>query len=640
MTNIDLEGPLKTAKDVSFVLLSNILFALVILLILIAVIYYVTVSKTKDAEYDFLSYLKEQLPFDNKSKGSVDVDNKQKPSEEPNPKLSLANKLSFLNIHFQNVKADFFKYPILLFILSIIFVVLFNLPKRHSFHKTANYSIPLLFTIYLLILYKSYKSNYIDINNYNLNRLKSVFIFFSVLLTLITFYVKDPGNVIKNNFGESLLFIIIIAIFIFAQLLVTLGLNRANPIKSYAQKRQFDESQGNSKVLKMISYSLYFIFLFAMTVSMASLGSSHKNWTTLLITTIVVGLLWGGTNVALFYKNRIRGDDLATGESFSKYFGIFIGIGILIASVILAIKFTNDFTGKMTTFGKICTALICFTLLSLLYKFIKSKYRIDNTKFDHLFNLIFEGFFYIPCLLDNVFGFIYRFCKFLFTNEGSFSFYNENDKISMLIIICILVFILIYILFTKINHKLVTQNGNVLINQPIYFNKEYHLGNKETLDQVSDYKYNFAISFWMLLHSNPSNNADQYFSLLNYANKPNFLYNPSKHDFKVICDISGSDNQEIIHTSNQLKFQKWTNVVLNCDGNHMDLFIDNNLVKSVSGIVPFINIDSLTVGENNGANGGICNIIYFDKPLSVGNMFILYHSVKYKSPPISDVITQ
>ena len=68
-----------------------------------------------------------------------------------------------------------------------------------------------------------------------------------------------------------------------------------------------------------------------------------------------------------------------------------------------------------------------------------------------------------------------------------------------------------------------------------------------------------------------------------------------------------------------------------------DIFIDNNLVISKSGIIPLIDIDSLTVGENRGINGGICNVTYFKKPLSVGNMFILYHSIKYKNPPVTDI---
>jgi hypothetical protein len=96
-----------------------------------------------------------------------------------------------------------------------------------------------------------------------------------------------------------------------------------------------------------------------------------------------------------------------------------------------------------------------------------------------------------------------------------------------------------------------------------------------------------------------------------------------------------------------MPLQKWTNVVFTFNNATMDVFVDNNLVISKSkfkddngnykSIVPYVNIDSLTVGENDGLSGGICNVVYFKKPLSVGNMFILYHSNKYKNPPITDI---
>jgi hypothetical protein len=194
----------------------------------------------------------------------------------------------------------------------------------------------------------------------------------------------------------------------------------------------------------------------------------------------------------------------------------------------------------------------------------------------------------------------------------------------------------LFISIKKITKKLVTQNGTVLINHPISLKKQYHLGNYETLNDSMNYNYNYGISFWVYLHSNPSNNANNYFSILNYANKPNFLYNPNKHDFQIVCDISGSEIQETIYSNDNMPLQKWTNVLFNCNGGTMDVFLDNNLVISKSKIIPYITIDALTLGENDGLNGGICNVVYFKTPLSIGNMFILYHSNKLKSPPISD----
>ena len=374
-----------------------------------------------------------------------------------------------------------------------------------------------------------------------------------------------------------------------------------------------------------------------MTVLTATKYKDTDQFLPMVLSTVLVGLIWGAYNIFTFFKNPIRGDQAAKGGNFSKILGIFIGIAILILGVIGSLKLIDDFAGEMTTLGKTITILILLTLMATFYKFIKAKYRTSDTKFDNIINLIFDGIFYIPCLLNDIFDFIYRLFYYLFTNDGKVSFYNQQDKVSMLIIFFIAVFSLLYISIKKINNKLVTQDGKVLINNPIHLNKEYHLGNYETLNEVSDYKYNYSISFWMYLHSSQSNNSDNYFSILNYANKPNFTYNPNKHEFQIICDISGSEEQVIIYKNDNMPIQKWTNIVFNCNNATMDVFVDNNLVISKSNIVPYVNIDSLTVGKNDGLSGGICNVVYFKKPLSVGNMFILYHSNKYKSPPITDI---
>jgi hypothetical protein len=626
--NFDFLKPLETAKDVSFILLSNILIALVFIIILISIIYYVT---NKDPDSDYIDYLKNQFKFDfSFPKSDSKSDSKSKSS------YNSSSFFSNFAFGFDYVKYDFFKYPGLLLISSFLFIILFSLPKKHAFHDTAKYSIPTLSIFYLFVLYKSFTTSYLDLNNFNLNRIKSVIIFFSVIATLLTFYIKDPGNFISNNFGESLLIIIIIGILVFVQLFNVLYVNRINPFKNYDMKRNFEKTTRTKKLLNMASYILYFAFIIIMSVLTIKNQDSNQ-YLPLLLSTIFIGLIWGGYNILTFFKNPIRGDQAAKGGDLSKKFGIFIGIAILILGIIGSLKLIDDFAGEMTTLGKTITIIILLTLMATFYKFIKSKYRTSDTKLDNIFNLIFDGIFYIPCVLNDIFDLIYRLFYYLFTNDGNISFYNQQDKISMLIIFFIAVFSLLYISIKKINNKLVTQDGKVLINHPIQLNKEYHLGNYETLNEVSDYKYNYSISFWMYLHSSQSNNSDNYFSILNYANKPNFTYNPNKHEFQIICDITGSEDQEIIYKNNNMPLQKWTNIVFNCNNATMDVFVDNNLVISKSNIVPYVNIDSLTVGKNDGLSGGICNVVYFKKPLSVGNMFILYHSNKYKEQPIADI---
>jgi hypothetical protein len=54
----------------------------------------------------------------------------------------------------------------------------------------------------------------------------------------------------------------------------------------------------------------------------------------------------------------------------------------------------------------------------------------------------------------------------------------------------------------------------------------------------------------------------------------------------------------------------------------------------VDGIVPYMSLDSLEVGSANGIQGGICNLLYFKRPLTSANIHYLYQSGKDKKIPV------
>jgi len=57
------------------------------------------------------------------------------------------------------------------------------------------------------------------------------------------------------------------------------------------------------------------------------------------------------------------------------------------------------------------------------------------------------------------------------------------------------------------------------------------------------------------------------------------------------------------------------------------VFLNGELIKSVKNVVPYMTLDDLIVGssqnEENVLNGGIKDVVYFDKPLTLTNLFFL-----------------
>ena len=100
-----------------------------------------------------------------------------------------------------------------------------------------------------------------------------------------------------------------------------------------------------------------------------------------------------------------------------------------------------------------------------------------------------------------------------------------------------------------------------------------------------------------------------------------------------LFDFDENGNR-IIYINNNMLLQKWNNIIINYSGGVLDIFLNGELVKSDIGIVPYYTIDNLTIGENDGIKGGICNVVYFKRALNSANIYYLYNMVKDKQLPV------
>ena len=276
-----------------------------------------------------------------------------------------------------------------------------------------------------------------------------------------------------------------------------------------------------------------------------------------------------------------------------------------------------------------------------------------------LLQLVIGGVFYIPCLLISLLDFINGH-KQTITNNFELKNFQFN-KTDIILFIFIVILYIIYFAYPSIYTNISTQDGKLLLKEPISLDNEKLLATHEFLsikDTTNPHKnpdkeihpYNYALSFWIFIDSNSFiNSKNKYYSLLNYGNNPNIQYRGNDNTFIVSLKNKNKqengplytetyelddDNNIIIYKTNKLLLQKWNNIIINYDGNILDIFINEKLEKSFSEIIPYMKNDNITVGSENGIHAGICNVIYFDTSLSLEKIGYIYNSVKMLNPPI------
>jgi len=161
------------------------------------------------------------------------------------------------------------------------------------------------------------------------------------------------------------------------------------------------------------------------------------------------------------------------------------------------------------------------------------------------------------------------------------------------------------------------ENSKFLLKKAVYLNKEhrinplnedFHLGYG-----VDDKTYNYSISFWLFLHNNNPQIAsgdNNYKNILNYDERPKIAYNILENALRIYIRKEGG-SLVTLYTKRNFKLQKWHNIVINYTGGVLDVFLNAKLVATQSNVIPKMNIPNLLLGENNGVQGGLTNILYF-----------------------------
>lgn len=543
--------------------------------------------------------------------------------------MFLPNLKEFKSL-FQQISNVF--YVIIFTIFFILFYTLISSDILNNYYYIIN---PVMVFFAALSFYKALKHNYVTEFNIGYERIKMMMLLFCLITLIITFYNVNPGGSAQNYFGYSLLLTIILAVFGFLYLIIIMTL----PSEGATQKASL---LSNFSSFGTYGSVLFLIFLSIITIVISSdktnIFSNKPKIASVIIFTLLISILW---SLLLFGNlNDNTSKPSQTVGFFKKSLLVLFGL-VISGLIIFWISYNiENLSGTSSIVSFILNLILVAVIIGLIYKTINVKLPVGNSNKNAFFSLISNTIFYIPCLLSGVFDW------FGGKIAGE---YNATDTGSIIMLLVIIVLIVLYFKSPSLFNVITTQGGQQLVNKPVYTDSQYNLGSYVDLNGSDNFDYQYAISCWIYIDSSPPNtnsNYTKYTSLLNFGNKPNILYNGEKHSLMItmqqkdlknvtqnkLTDFDDEGNR-IIYINDNILLQKWNNIIINYNGGTFDIFLNGELVKSSIEVVPYYTLDNLTIGENNGIKGGICNVVYFRRSLTSQNIYYIYDLMKNKTPP-------
>jgi len=534
-----------------------------------------------------------------------------------------------------------------------IFLIIFFRYMESEYNDTLN-KYAYIFTLATFLLtgfafYKGLAQNYVEQFNIVYERIKNVILLFCFITIMIIYYDIDPGGLIQENFGYSLLLTIITAVFGLLYLIISFTLPKFGSAKVTIPK------PNNFAFYGGIGFFLFLAF-FIMTMIFSNGVIGNDIWISTLIVILfcVISLVWASALIISLYvdggvgKTDVSQFDLGK-KSLLYLFGIILS-GLIISWITYNLQNMSSGSGIVSF---MLNLLLVIIVLMLVYRTIFAKFPVGNNKKNAFVELIVNLFLYIPCIFSNALDTLLSFGQ---TPSGKQIVEEASeatkDKGTVGLLILSIGLLLGILLLPVISSKIAIQGGNQLVNQPVETNKLHSLGSFEELNGSLDPDYQYAISFWLFIDSAPPNtnpSYNKYTSVLNFSQKPQIFYKAETNTLMVtmnqkdlmatttnkMLDFDENGNRIILIQPNFL-LQKWNNIIVNYNGGTLDIFINNELVKSANGVIAFRENDLLTIGQENGIYGGISNLVYYRKALTINQTYFIYNSLKNKNPPTTD----
>ena len=550
------------------------------------------------------------------------------------------------------------KNTIMLVLYTLFTIFLFTLLPSSILDKYAYLFLPFTILISIVLLSLIINEKHIPLF-YNYEKVKFLVVMVCFISMLILFYNKNPGGYIEKYFGATLLITILLTVFGLLYI-VTLFYGNGNPetgTSSGSPKigNLFGELTANNFTLLGIASAISFIlFLILVTVGITIYPGGFFKQNTLIAAIIIscilivsiIGVLYFSKSLLTTTGAGAEPDRLSTiNLIFRNALLLIFGLGF---SGIMIAWFVTSLGNLSTTSGIVSfvlNLLLVIAVLSLVYKLFTGTplFKVPIVKF--IVNILF----YIPCLFVNfIDGVVWLFGKAKGLGISSGKSEPSTTTHWILLGLVILLFIL-YFSLPYIQKQVSKQGGKLLLNNPVSLTSQNTLASYQSLNGSTEYDYQYAISFWFNLDAvgpNTSSTANTFTSIMSYGGKPNVMFNAAENTLmitmknkdptqKIISDVHDADGNLIVYRLKGVLLQKWNHLLINYNGGTLDIFHNGELVKTVTGVVPYMEYDSLNIGYENGVHGQICNLNYFDKNITIQQVYYLYNLVKDQTPPVS-----
>jgi hypothetical protein len=212
--------------------------------------------------------------------------------------------------------------------------------------------------------------------------------------------------------------------------------------------------------------------------------------------------------------------------------------------------------------------------------------------------------------------------------------------------------------YTYVSKKDTTYNTNDLsFNTPYKNFLDIEDNYKNNTNYTISYTYSYGISDLGKSEVPKTTTVSSISDMINQINKDyqkylpitqknNSLFKKLGKDFTFniykMFNLVQSITQTVIYKTEtnyimNIPSQKWNHIVFNYYENKVDLFINGNLERSMdlkNNPILQLPTDIISVGDKNGIHGSICNIIYYNIPMTKTKISQIYNTYFMKSPPI------